>query len=348
MKELYDKDMREALFSYFEDNYGKIRFLEEFRMGKSRADAVMISEQGLTGFELKSDKDSLVRLKRQMKDYDKFYDYNYIVVGHHYEQKIADVVPEYWGIIKVFENDNEKIEVEVIRESKINDAKVLRNQLTFLWREELIKIIRAYKLGAVSGKNKSKLSTAIYSKLDEQTVRKELVYALMEREYPKIYYFYYKTPDGVPIDEITFVTDGECIEYLSLSKVRTNYIYSEDLNLHRQIKKQFDEYFNGNRYEFELPLKKLRCSSFSRKVYEGINEIPYGETATFIEIATKADRPEGFRSVTTVCNKNLYPIIIPCHRVVGKKGAITSYSGGKEMKIYLLNLEKENLKSISN
>ena len=80
MKELYDRDMREALFSYFEDTFSKIRFLEEFTMGKSRADAVMITDEELVGFELKSDKDSLARLQRQIIDYDKYYDRNYVTI----------------------------------------------------------------------------------------------------------------------------------------------------------------------------------------------------------------------------------------------------------------------------
>lgn len=352
MKELYDKDMREALFSYFEDNFGKLRFLEEFPMGKSRADAVMVSDRGLTGFEIKSDKDSLVRLSRQVKDYDKYYDFNYLVVGYHFEEKAANVIPDNWGIIKIYENEN-KLKVEVVREAVLNESKVLTNQLSFLWRNELVKIMREYKLGAVSGINKKKLSKTIYSKLDENVVRNEIINTLMEREYPKIYYFYYTPPKdektsedieniiGNIIGNITIVTDGEAIEYISLKKVNANYIYTEDISLHRNIKKQFDEYFLGKRKDFELPLKKIRCNSFSRKIYEAIKQIPYGDKTTCVDIATKAGNSEGFRTVGAVCNKNIYPIIIPCHRIVGKNGAITKYIGGREMKMYLLNLENK-------
>src|SRR5574344_1218292 len=106
MKELYDKDMREALFSYFEDSIEHIRFLEEVTMGRSRADAIMISQKEMVGFEVKSDKDSLVRLKRQIPDYDKYFDRNYLVVGEHFENKAKEVLPSHWGIIKIWDADD--------------------------------------------------------------------------------------------------------------------------------------------------------------------------------------------------------------------------------------------------
>ncbi len=78
---LYDKDIREPLFEFLEEMYGKVRLLEEQVMGQSRADIVMVVPDALYGIEIKSDADSYVRLDRQIQDYDRYYDYNYVVVG---------------------------------------------------------------------------------------------------------------------------------------------------------------------------------------------------------------------------------------------------------------------------
>ena len=80
-KMLYDKDIREPLFDFLEETYGKNRILEEKRTGRSRADVVMVTPKALYGIEIKSDADTYARLAGQVKDYDKFYDYNIAVNG---------------------------------------------------------------------------------------------------------------------------------------------------------------------------------------------------------------------------------------------------------------------------
>ena len=78
---LYDKDIREPLFYYLEERFGKSRILEELNMGRSRADVVMVLPQRIVGLEIKSNADTYDRLERQVKDYNKFCDSNYIVTG---------------------------------------------------------------------------------------------------------------------------------------------------------------------------------------------------------------------------------------------------------------------------
>lgn len=78
---LHDADIREPLFDYLEDSYGKIRILEEVEIARSRADVIMVTDDSLVGLEIKSDADTYVRLERQIKDYNLFFDYNYVVVG---------------------------------------------------------------------------------------------------------------------------------------------------------------------------------------------------------------------------------------------------------------------------
>lgn len=102
---LYDKDIREPLFMYFEEKYGKTRVFEEKRMGNSRADILIITEKDFIGIEIKSDADTYARLSGQVKDYDRYCDYNYVVVGGTHGTHIGEHVPEYWGIITVEETE---------------------------------------------------------------------------------------------------------------------------------------------------------------------------------------------------------------------------------------------------
>ena len=78
---LYDRDIREPLFDFLEERYGKIRIIEEKQMGKSRADIVMVLPDAVASIEIKSDADTYVRLKRQVRDYNRYYDTNLVVVG---------------------------------------------------------------------------------------------------------------------------------------------------------------------------------------------------------------------------------------------------------------------------
>ena len=98
---LKDADIREPLFLYLEERYGKVRFIEEKVTGKARADVVMVLPDKLCGIEIKSDADTYVRLADQVKYYDKYYDENYIVAGSKHAMHVAKHVPEYWGIITV-------------------------------------------------------------------------------------------------------------------------------------------------------------------------------------------------------------------------------------------------------
>lgn len=344
MKELYDKDMREALFSYFEDSMKKVRFLEEINMGKSRADAIMITENEIIGFEFKSDKDTFARLYRQVSDYDKYYDRNYLVIGKHFEKKARENIPDYWGIIMVYEDDKTgEILVSNIRKAAKTPTGNLKRQLGFLWRNELISIVKKYKLGGVSDKNKVKLANLLYKNLDKDILKTEMINEIFEREYPKIFYYVYDTP----VRKITFITNGYKINRICFKEITTANEDEKSINnmeLHKKIKQQMDEYFKGERKYFDLPLEKIRCSSFSRKVYEELKKIPYGETRTYGEIAKDVGKEKAYRAVGNAVNKNPFPIIVPCHRVIGANGSMTGYAGGIELKKMLLCIENAHKK----
>jgi methylated-DNA-[protein]-cysteine S-methyltransferase len=105
------------------------------------------------------------------------------------------------------------------------------------------------------------------------------------------------------------------------------------------VRRQLDEYFEGTRTAFELPVDLRQSAPFSRTVLEKLARVPYGEVTTYGALAKAADRPQAARAVGTVMNRNPIPIVLPCHRVVGANGALVGYGGGLERKEQLLKLE---------
>jgi len=106
----------------------------------------------------------------------------------------------------------------------------------------------------------------------------------------------------------------------------------------KETAKQLDEYFNGKRRVFDLPLV-LHGTDFQLKVWEALKTIPYGETRSYGEIAAITKNPKACRAVGMANNRNPIAVIIPCHRVIGKDGSMTGYAGGLELKRRLLEME---------
>lgn len=104
---------------------------------------------------------------------------------------------------------------------------------------------------------------------------------------------------------------------------------------------QLDEYFQGKRTTFSLPFK-LTGAPFQLAVWKELQNIPYGQTTSYKEIAQKINKPKACRAVGMANNKNPLPIIIPCHRVIGSNGKLIGYAGGLKLKNYLLELEKSH------
>lgn len=104
---------------------------------------------------------------------------------------------------------------------------------------------------------------------------------------------------------------------------------------------QLDEYFQGKRTVFSLPFK-LTGTPFQLAVWKELQNIPYGQTTSYKEIAQKINKPKAYRAVGMANNKNPLPIIIPCHRVIGSNGKLIGYAGGLKLKNYLLKLEKSH------
>ena len=184
-KKLKDEQMRSILFEYYEERGKRLRFFEEFRLGrKTRADALLITESEMIGFEFKSDKDNLTRLEHQIHDYERFCDRNYLVTGQKFKEKAPEEIPEHWGFYVVYLDDEETIQLECVRKAQPNSKRMrLHNQLRLLWRSELIPIIKKYKLGGVTKKNKLELVRTLEHNLSKELQRQELLEALIERDY---------------------------------------------------------------------------------------------------------------------------------------------------------------------
>jgi methylated-DNA-[protein]-cysteine S-methyltransferase len=101
---------------------------------------------------------------------------------------------------------------------------------------------------------------------------------------------------------------------------------------------QLDEYFAGERTAFDLPMQ-LDGAQFDRRVWRELQEIPYGTTATYSEIAERIGRPGRARAVGAANGRNPIAIVVPCHRVIGAGGKLTGYGGGLDRKRELLVLE---------
>jgi methylated-DNA-[protein]-cysteine S-methyltransferase len=110
------------------------------------------------------------------------------------------------------------------------------------------------------------------------------------------------------------------------------------------VRRELDEYFEGRRHEFDLPVDLRGRSDFSMTVLHELARVPYGEVTTYGSLAARSGRPRAARAVGTIMNRNPIPIVLPCHRVVGSTGSLVGYGGGLERKRQLLDLEHADLR----
>ncbi len=104
-------------------------------------------------------------------------------------------------------------------------------------------------------------------------------------------------------------------------------------------RRELDEYFAGRRRAFDLTLDLRLLSDFTRRVLTATAEIPYGEVATYKDVATAAGSPRGFRAAGNALGSNPLPIVLPCHRVLHSGGGLGGYTGGLARKRVLLEIE---------
>ena len=142
-----------------------------------------------------------------------------------------------------------------------------------------------------------------------------------------------------PIGPLTLVANGEALHKLLFP--RKGQRLSEEGRRPGALadaRQQLEQYFAGERREFELPLEPLGPPPLQR-VWEELREIPYGTTVSYKELAERVGRPGEFREIGAAVGRTPLPILIPCHRVIGANGDLTGYGGGLHRKQALLDLE---------
>lgn len=158
-----------------------------------------------------------------------------------------------------------------------------------------------------------------------------------------LYYSIYQAGD---IGTLYIVTNGTEIVNIEMSDedfkaycMKHDVTMDEDSMLAKRIYQQFDEYFHGERTKFEIPLAP-HGTAFQESVWKTLQDIPYGSTWSYLDVAENIGKPKACRAVGQANRANPIPIIIPCHRVIGKNHKLTGYAGTRiDLKEKLLQLE---------
>lgn len=160
-----------------------------------------------------------------------------------------------------------------------------------------------------------------------------------------MYYCYLDTPIG----ELLLAGEEDALAMIGFPKgsmrrePEPEWIYNEKPLA--EVSRQLREYFVGERREFDLPVR-LGGTEFQVSVLEALQEIPYGETRSYGEIARRIGRPKAVRAVGAANGRNPIPIVVPCHRVIGSTGDLTGFGGGLDTKEALLRLEAEHTQDL--
>jgi len=156
-----------------------------------------------------------------------------------------------------------------------------------------------------------------------------------------MYYCYLDTPIG----ELLLAGEDDALAMIGFPKgsmrrdPEPDWIFNEKRLA--TAREQLSEYFAGTRREFELPLA-LSGTEFQVSVLQALQDIPYGETVSYGDIAKRIGRPKAVRAVGAANGRNPIPIVVPCHRVIGSSGDLTGFGGGLDTKEALLRLEAEH------
>jgi len=156
-----------------------------------------------------------------------------------------------------------------------------------------------------------------------------------------MYYCYLNSPIG----DLLLAGDDSGLSLIGFPQGKMRHDPEPDWIFNEQplaaARQQLEEYFAGERKEFDLPLN-LSGTEFQVQVLEELQRIPYGETTSYGDIAKRIGRPKAMRAVGAANGRNPIPIIVPCHRVIGSSGDLTGFGGGLDTKAALLRLEAEH------
>jgi methylated-DNA-[protein]-cysteine S-methyltransferase len=144
-----------------------------------------------------------------------------------------------------------------------------------------------------------------------------------------------------PIGELLLVSDGRALTRLEMGPRELPADGVRNPDALRGAEEQLEAYFAGELTEFDLPLAP-RGTAFQRSVWAALLDIPYGETASYGEVAAAVGRPDSVRAVGATNGRNPIAVIVPCHRVIGADGTLVGYGGGLPRKRLLLELEAQH------
>lgn len=175
---MLDTDIRQILLKnlHLIPSMRKVSYVEEwFISRKVIADVVGITSECLTGFEIKSDGDSLTRLANQIVSYDKVCRFNYIVVSDKFKNTIENHIPSHWGIIYVTHDG-----IEILKEAKDHDI-TIKSLFWVLWRAEMVECMKQHKLKGYSKLRMSQITAVIIKELDAEIVEQYVYHTLLQR-----------------------------------------------------------------------------------------------------------------------------------------------------------------------
>lgn len=153
-------------------------------------------------------------------------------------------------------------------------------------------------------------------------------------------YCYYQSPIG----KLLLIGSEGLLEELhfpnTVEQIQIPKDWQNDETCFIDILQQLAEYFAGNRKKFDLQIAP-KGTAFQKRVWQELQKIPFGQTASYGEIAKRVGNSKASRAVGMANGKNPIPIIVPCHRVIGKDGSLTGFGGGLDVKRQLLQLEND-------
>jgi hypothetical protein len=231
-----DKRIRDILISYLKAVNNEIRIYQEKSIGSSICDIMAVTDK-LTGYEIKSDLDNYSRLEEQIKQYNKFFDENYIVVSSKHIKSVSEKVPNHWGIIYILDDN-----VQIERIAKSNFLVSRRRQLSILWKLELKNILIKNNLSLFAQKEKGVIADRINSSVESKKLGKQIASELLHRDY-SIFdakdYSIYSKKEGVadfPVLEIVDTLSENNLSDFTLDKWIALYQQAKKLQKEKEVK----------------------------------------------------------------------------------------------------------------
>lgn len=152
---------------------------------------------------------------------------------------------------------------------------------------------------------------------------------------------YYSQYDS-PVGQLLMIGDGENIHRIDFATtcrpITLQSSWKSDASVFAELTNELDAYFKGSLKNFSVSVAP-KGSEFQRKVWAALQQIEYGQTCTYADIAKSIGKPTASRAVGSANGRNPVSILIPCHRVIGTNGTLTGYAGGVKTKQWLLSHE---------